>query len=126
MRGVRRHLAQIVSGWLLFQLSVFTLTPVSLCAGVTARALEESCICSHGDAQECPMHHPKPTSKPSCSCRSTNDSTSAGLVSLVGQVAVLSRATSIIAPSASSHFPVNARTSPADTPIDPDPPPPRG
>jgi hypothetical protein len=125
MRRVRRHVARIAGGWLLFQASVLSLTSVSLCAGMIAAAAAQSCTCAHGDGQECPMHPSKPTSKSSCSCRSTNDSTTAALVSLVGPVAVLARAASIVAPSAISTFQVTARTSPAATPVAPDPPPPR-
>jgi hypothetical protein len=124
MRWVRQHLVLIAGAWLLCQASTLGLTPVSLCAEMTAHATDQRCTCADGDGHECPMHH-VPTSKSSCTCRSTNDATTVAVMSLLGPVAVLAHVTSLTAPALSSYVQPNSHSFPLSGAVIPDSPPPR-
>jgi len=126
MQAFRRRLQHLAGGWLVAQLSVLTVTPASLCAGMpnTVAALE--CTCSHGDGQVCPMHHTRSTSRTkSCSCRGTTDSAATLIASLFGPSAVL--AVPIVAPEPAVGSPRSAclESRPLDSCLVPDSPPPR-
>jgi hypothetical protein len=123
MQTVRPHLAWIVRAWLLCQAAVLTMTPVTLCAGLSTRVAGQECTCSHGDGQVCPMHHAT-TTKSSCSCRSAADGLAA-IVFLLGQVAVLPQSIDALEPAATSDAATWSEPVPLDRFLVPDPPPPR-
>ncbi len=115
--------APAVGAWLLCQAFSLTLNAASVCAGMTAPSVEQTCTCAHGDGQECPMHHTKSKSPASCSCRSTNEAPAA-LVSLFG-TAILAQSESLPGGTVSSDLSVAPQTEPLGASVIPDPPPPR-
>jgi hypothetical protein len=104
MHRLRQHVAWIVGVWLVCQTSAMILVPVSLCGRERGAAVEQACTCAHAAGDACPMHHAKPKSTSSCSCRSTEDGPTATLISLIGPVALLMPRT-IVAASATASAP---------------------
>jgi hypothetical protein len=111
--------------WLLSHAFVLGAAPVRLCLELSSRGADSVCTCSHGDGQECPMHHRAATPSSGCACRSTTDVATAALGSLLGPVALTSVSSEF------DHFPrkgdlvVSALTFALDTITVPDAPPPR-
>jgi hypothetical protein len=122
---LRRHVAWIVGTWLLCQASAMILVPVSLCVGNGASAVEAACTCAHSGVQECPMHHTRTKSPSSCSCRSTTGGPTAILASLLGSIAVLPVAMSVLAATPTSDVSMIRDVFLLNASINPDPPPPR-
>ena len=125
MTTLRRRLSWIACGWLLCQLAVITVTPVSLCAGA-ARALEEpGCTCVHTGNAQCPMHHPA-KSPSGCNCRSNApDPGSMTALSLLGPMAVLTNTPARVTPPAITQLPTYPITKFIGLVAPPDGPPPR-
>ena len=126
MRSIRRHLALIIGGWLVSQTFVLTVVPASMCAGAAVSTPEQACTCSHDGGQECPMHHRTAAkSKSSCSCRSTTDTTTLAIASLLGPIAVLPPAINVAAVFLSTDLNRSLVAPPIDVPALPEAPPPR-
>jgi len=86
MHSFRRQLRRVAGGWVIAQVCVLVLAS-GVMALTGAAAVE--CTCTHGDAHSCPMHHPQPASKSTCSCRSTSDGPTAAVAALLGPIAVV-------------------------------------
>jgi hypothetical protein len=88
MQAIRQHLAAFIGVWLICQTTALVAAPASLCSGASASSAPEGCTCARDAAHECPMHHRTPA-RSNCSCRDTNDTTTAIIASLLGPIAVL-------------------------------------
>ena len=127
MRLVRRHLATILFGWLLFQFFAIAAPLVLTAAGTMAA--EEICTCPGGSANDnaCPMHHREgPQSRNASRCMMQNACAplDAALLSLARGAAVLPQRTSLQILTVQRAVPI------PDVPLDsrtevPDSPPPR-
>jgi hypothetical protein len=124
MWAVRQNLTRLAGAWLLCQALSLTFVPISLYAGASTPAVEQTCTCAHNDGQECPMHHTKSKSASTCSCRSTSDAPSA-LLPLFGPAAILVPPASIIAATVSSGVPTIPQAVAFGSSVNPDPPPPQ-
>jgi hypothetical protein len=127
MRAIRRHLALVIGVWLFCQTSALMIGPVSMCAGVPTAVSEQQCTCAHdGGQQACPMHHrTTPQSKSSCSCRSSTDTSTLAIASLLGPIAVLPSAIQVAYLSLTTDSVPVMVAVPIDGPASPDAPPPR-
>ena len=125
MRPIRRHLASVIGVWLLCQTSALVIGPASMCAGMATAVPEQQCTCAHdGGQQTCPMHHPG-TTKSSCSCRSSTDTSTLAIASLLGPIAVLPSAIEVADLSLTTDSVQVMVAAPIDAPDLPDAPPPR-
>lgn len=124
MLRIRCRLSWLVCGWLVCQLGVLTFASAALYAETPGGSAIGVCTCSHGDGRDCPMHHQTPKSK-SGSCRSANDAGSAGVVSLLGPLAVLPRPKTVGEPVVTSDSSRQRPTFSSQLFPIPDAPPPR-
>ena len=94
MSWIRRRLAGVAAGWLVFQLTLLLAVPTTLCSTISAGRVGAECTCDHADGTMCPMHHTRSRAhgepgSHSCSCRSTSDPMAASAAALTGPPAVL-------------------------------------
>jgi hypothetical protein len=126
MRGLRRHLSAVFGTWLLCHACAFALTPISLCAAMSAAAPAPECTCDHGAATECPMHpHSTTKSKAPCSCRSASDDTVMAIAAWLGPIAVPASDAGLHAPDDGASDVAPLRASLLTAPTTPASPPPR-
>ena len=125
MQVFRRQCPRLAGGWLVLQLCILSFTPAALCLGVHSALFSAECTCAHGGGEQCPMHHPATTSKSTCSCRSTDDTTRATMASLLGPTAVLPSMMAVSVPPVMTNSFTSIATSLIDAPSVPDAPPPR-
>jgi hypothetical protein len=119
---MRKCLPWIVGALLVCQALVLTLTPISLCVGMTAT----DCTCPHADEPVCPIHHqPATGSRSDCWCFGSHDGAMATVVSAFGPAAVLVHLTNVNRPAIAPRVSLNPQSFPLDALIVPDSPPPR-
>jgi len=130
MLRLRRRLARLAGLWLVCQLSVHTLVPVTAALATTSTDAIEDCTCAHGDGQVCPMHHrlshsSSSSSKRTCVWQCANTADDAATLSFLGPIALPSQqvsATPVIVRSGVVSAPFAI---PSDLVPIPDAPPPR-
>ena len=91
MIGLRRRLARFAGLWLVCQLSVHTLVPVTAALATTSTEAMEDCTCAHGEGQVCPMHHRlshSSSSKKACLWQCANSADDAATLSFLGPSAL--------------------------------------
>ena len=127
MGPIRRHLGAVIGVWLFCQTSALMIGPVSMCTGMATAVPGQQCTCAHdGGQQACPMHHPTTAkSKSSCSCRSTTDTSTLAIASLLGPIAVLPSAIRVVDLTLTTDSVPDVIAAPIDGPELPDAPPPR-
>src|SRR6266851_2606649 len=124
MRAVRRRTVTYAALCLGTQLAIFTAVPMAQCQGMSRAVAPAQCSCAHR-AQPCPHGTSTGSNRTGCSCRGTNDETTAVLASLVGPVASLTQVSAWQAVSGTQPQPERAPCRPRDPHFVPDPPPPR-
>lgn len=98
---MRVQVARVAVFWLAVHACLLVSVPTTLCSMGAVAAAKSDCSCPHAAGTICPMHHPKATLKSSpdqCACKSAADPVAAMTTALLGPSAVLSPATSPIAP----------------------------
>jgi hypothetical protein len=95
---LRRALGPLAAAWLVCQVATLTFAPVQFGTG-SAGVVVLQCTCSHGDHATCPMHHKPAAGSKHCTMRSTGDSGSGVLSSLLGPLGLIPFRASSISPA---------------------------
>jgi len=124
MTCLRRVLAPLTAIWLCCQVGAVALVPVGLRAPA-ADPHAVQCVCGHGPAALCRMHH-KPAGESPCVMRAATSSDGAVLTNLIGTTGLIGQPTRAIQPAVPTTRPLAGDVySAGERPIPPDPPPPR-
>lgn len=130
MIRLRRRLARFAGLWLVCQLSVHTIVPVTVALATTSTEAMEDCTCEHGEGQVCPMHHrlshsSSSSSKRTCLWQCANSADDSATLSFLGPIALPLQVASAVPVIARSGVLSAAFAIPSDLVPIPDAPPPR-
>jgi hypothetical protein len=128
MAWMRARVASVAAVWLALHVCLLVSVPTTLCSMGSVAAAGSDCSCPHAAGTICPMHPPKAKLKPSsdqCACKSAMDPSAAITTALLGPAAVLSPASSPVAPPDATAWRVVFAPVPLDSISVPDSPPPR-
>ena len=128
MIRLRRRLARFAGLWLVCQLSVHTLVPVTAALATTSTDALVDCTCAHDEGQVCPMHHRLPhssSSKQTYLWRCANSADDAATLSFLGPIALPLQAASAAPVIVRSGILSMPFTIPSDLAPVPNAPPPR-
>ena len=125
MHRVRRAAGSIAMAWLLCQTVTIVLATAAFGFEAVAVKLLE-CTCAHGTEHgDCPMHHPAKSSRQGSQLQCGNETDTALLGSLMGQLGLVpAPASAILSIPPRTYVPTDARAF-ILRPPPPDPPPPR-
>jgi len=124
---MRARVASVAAVWLALHVCLLISVPTTLCSMESAAAVGRNCSCPHAAGTICPMH-PKAKLKASsdqCACKSAADPIAAMTTALLGPSAVLSPASSPVAPPDAIAWRAVFAPVPLDSISVPDSPPPR-
>ena len=124
---MRARVANVAAVWLALHVCLLISVPTTLCSMESAAAVGRNCSCPHAAGTICPMH-PKAKLKASsdqCACKSAADPIAAMTTALLGPSAVLSPASSPVAPPDAIAWRAVFAPVPLDSISVPDSPPPR-
>jgi len=127
MAWMRARVANVAAVWLALHVCLLISVPTTLCSMESAAAVGRNCSCPHAAGTICPMH-PKAKLKASsdqCACKSAADPIAAMTTALLGPSAVLSPASSPVAPPDAIAWRAVFAPVPLDSISVPDSPPPR-
>ena len=124
---MRARVASVAAVWLALHVCLLISVPTTLCSMGSVAAVGRNCSCPHAAGTICPMH-PKAKLKASsdqCACKSAADPIAAMTTALLGPSAVLSPASSPVAPPDAIAWRAVFAPVPLDSISVPDSPPPR-
>ena len=124
---MRARVASVAAVWLALHVCLLISVPTTLCSMGSVAAVGSNCSCPHAAGTICPMH-PKAKLKASsdqCACKSAADPVAAMTTAMLGPSAVLSPASSPVAPPDATAWRVVFAPVPLDSISVPDSPPPR-
>jgi len=127
MAWMRARVANVAAVWLALHVCLLISVPTTRCSMESAAAVGRNCSCPHAAGTICPMH-PKAKLKASsdqCACKSAADPIAAMTTALLGPSAVLSPASSPVAPPDAIAWRAVFAPVPLDSISVPDSPPPR-